>query len=876
MAEETTAERLAERLVQALANASDESARRGMLSRRMAELDPASISSLLAFADDAVRKRAEMGQLFLYLLELPTLESELPEGLWRQTRELVLKDRPPLDDTLTRFGKLSPGERPFARAKISLLLEIQFLLIQEEQDQSSPILQATASTAALRVLKSVQPGSTKLEVETTGYPVSSRRVLAEILSELDFLEVGESMWEFRLNDSILPNLSSGGNMSSRRAAGATMSQAMANRLAENLVKRFGFIVRSIGMYPPGHPAIQPSVDSFMSLLDQLLTGSPMVTLTVMGGDLMVNETQIRKKSRAIETFVKDLNDRNVNSVSLHPGVGSDDVLRFASVFNKSPIYIREHGGIQKLLERREVDHITIDQFHYALVSEDGTVVGQASSPEETALEDVIFGELVERLERGDSLRDLPNEKVGEALKKVLQDAGSGVDRQRNLLAGFVAALDPSILEKGLLSRRDVQRDMAWSAVRRIIKARLRDLSSKDEDVRLEAVEKLMGFALIAVERNKDNTVMQLLEAVTEKLRGEDSPDCLFAAISATGTLLERLISRGKLASAEIPARILKTQDGAVSEEPDIASARRRALAEAGRRIDTPEVAEALLQRLLSHNEVIAREAEILAAVLPLKNLIAHLLDIFLEPDIKRRARAYRILKALGNRALPQLHGRLMRLPLRYETQRDPETLALVDDEWYVARNVMGILAELQSPSSEEVLVQLCSDPDERIRHRSLLALASVSQQKSLMLSLRMLNDRSVEVAKAALDIAVKEARFKTGLAGAIIEAYRSRPDMWAEFLDGIEWLLDSEEVREFLASRFEGEDALPFGDPELTAQAASMLGECGGEAELTALESYMARVSGGGMLKRKSVAKAVLKSVSEAATQIRQRLSGAP
>ena len=869
MAHDEKIERVGDQLIQALVSKSDSEARRALVGKRVGGLDLDVAIGLCEYADDGFRKRAELGLLFLALLDLPLLESQLPEGFWQDIRGDLLKKRPALVDSWNRFARIDASAHETVRAKISLLLEIQFLLLQELQESSSPAMESCGGDIALKVLQSPQPESMRLQVESTAYPLSGRKILAEILSELDFIEEGDNRWDFNLSQSIIEHLCSGANLSAHRA-GSAMSQAMVTRLSENLVKRFGFIIRSIGMYPAGHPAIQPSVDSFMNLLDQIMGDSPMVTLTLMGGDLMVNDMQVKKSSRAAQNFIKDMSERNLNSVSIHPGVGSDDVLRFASVFNKPPIYIKEHGGLAKLLERREIKRISIDQFHYALVSDDGTVMGLSTSPEETALEDIIFGELVERLERGDTLRDLPNEKVGEALKKVLQDASAGVDRQRNMLASFVAALDPTILERGLLARSDVQRDMAWSAVRRIIKARLRDLSSSDEDVRLEAIEKLMGFALIAIERNKDNTVMQLLDAMTGKLADESSPDCLFAAISAAGTLLERLIARGKLASAELPAQILKQQDTAESSDPDVASARRRALAEARRRIDTPEVADALLQRLMSQNEVVAREAETISSVLPLTNLIIHLTEVFLEPDIKRRARAYRVLKALGERSLPVLHGRLSRLSLRYETQRDPDTMQLIDDEWYIARNVIGIVGELESASSVLVLDQLCYDRDDRIRHRSLVALARVSEEKALDAALHLLEDRSLEVSKAALDMAVKEARFRPGVIPMLIDVYSQRPEMWPDFLNAMEWLLDVDEVLSFIASTFTHEGLLPFGDNELAIQAAGMLEDAGGEEELKILEGYLARVSG--LRKRRGIDRTVTAAVGGAIEAIRARV----
>ena len=871
MIDEEKLERLMSRMTGAIVNTSGLQSKLEIIAKRLGELEPNEVVCIMEKYFDGYMKNPDYGMVFLTLLEMSRERKEFPPGFKEDLRHEIITKRPTFNDVWNRFQKLNFTGRSIVKAKTSLLMEVQFLLHKELKDSAATGSTSPADELALHVLKSTDPISRILQVETTRYSSGVWLILEEILSELDFIESSSNLWRYTITESSINEMSEGENFIKHLTGSAKMTQVIITRLVGNLVKRLCFIIRSTGMYPSGHPAIQPAVDSFMSALNKLLSDSPMVTFTLVGSDLMINEVQIRKKTRALDLFIRDMSERNINSISFHPGIGQESVLHFAAVFNKPPVYIREHGGIERLLERREIRHITIDQFHYALISGDGTIIGKAESPEQTALEDAIFGEVVERLERGDTLRDLADEKVGMALKSVLLEAGSGVEKQRNMLASFVAALDPSILEKGLLSRRDIQRDMAWSAVRKIIKTRLKDLESEDDDIRLEALEKVMQFAQVAVERNKDNTLMQTLEGVTQIMAVEYNPDCIFASISAMGSLLERLISRGKLASAEIAAVSLKYQETAEEGDPDLISSRRRALAEARRRIDTPEVADALFIRLLSRNEVAAQEAENLVGKLPLTNLVSRLLEVFVEPDIHQRAKAYRVLRKLGEKILPILHGRLIRLTLRYETQRDEETGRLVSDDWFVVRNIIKILGDFSSTDSIDVLEDLCRDSDDRVRQIALLTLLVISRKHALNASLRMINDKSAEVSRVALDIAAKEASDDPLIIDQLIAVFEQRPAMWGELLHAFEGISYSKAVKQFIAGVFKSGELLPFGSLELAKRAVQILGRSTEEQYAQILEEYLDQVKKPGLIKKKKISRSLITEVKSAITRIRNK-----
>jgi HEAT repeat protein len=833
-------------------------------------------SALLLRIDTESTGSSEVAALFVALVDIRSMSSKLqasipPADLRRQ----VVRDDPRLAEAWSRFENIPEAAAGVAIAKVSLLMEVIFLLNRELRDANLDLEKLTGADVALRVLSDSRPAGTDLIVEAGAYTPTSAGLLTEVLEELDFIQKERGIWVFRLDESSIPRLASGKNLLAYRSASSRLSPLALARSAENLVKRLGFIVRSTGMYPAGHPAIAPSVEGFLEILNQFFAGGPVVTLSGMGGDLMVNDLQVRKKGGSVEGFLRSMGERGVSSISFSAGIDAEMVLRFAGVFNRSPAYIKEHGGLGSLLERREIQGISVDQYRYALVSKDGKVMGGQGAPvEDTTLENIIFAELIDRLERGDTLRDLPDEQLGMAFKRVLQDSSVGAERQRALLSDFVATLDPGILEKGLLTRRDIQKEIAWSALRKIIRIRLEELENTDEDVRLEAMDRLLDLVVTGIERGKDNTVVQILENVSQRLLIETSPDALYTGIVLLGVALENLISRGRLSTAESAAEALERARTLDVGLPELVSARRRAFAEAIRRIDTPDVGEKLVDSLLSYNEVVARQAEALAVRIVLRNMTSRLLEVFNESDRHQRARAYRIVRRIGPKVLPVLVARLKRLQHSYETPRDPETGNLTNEDWYVSRNVIQIMGELRLGDTTDTITQLIQDPDERIREASLRALFSIDPNRAVENARTLISDSSPMVAGVAVDVIGSGSTDADATVRQLIGTFRGRPGLRLQVIRVLRRFAGVPMLSAFIREGFSSPDSIPFGDVEIATEALEILHQKPSKEDATVLRAWLEGRSVRKLLHRKGPDKQLRLNIEAALAWMESRQGG--
>ncbi len=872
MREERKTDRMTSRLISIVAAAEERDQRQEALAGFITAHSPDEIASAMAGVSEAACRRADAGLAFLSLLDIGALRQRTPEWDWQGLDRALEETDPGLADALSRVSGLGRDAIRTVTAKAALLIEIGYILGEEILHGSSEENLEEGAALLGRVLGGGSPTGTRLKVRLSQYPVGCRKSLREILSELDFIEQGDGSWQYTLSQKVLDNLAEGSSLASHRES-TEVSMALASRNAESLVRRLELLTRTMQMFPSGHPSIRPTITSFLGILSKFLTARGQVTLTVEGDTVMVNDVRIRRKTKPVEEFVRTLIDRQINSMTFGEGVTMNDVRSFAEVFNKPPAYISSHGGFAKLLESRGLETVTVNRFHYELISGEEDEAGErdALDRQETALEDAIFSELIGRLERGESLESMSSSNIGEALKTVLDAADESRSGRRGMLARFIAALDPTLLEKGLLASEHVQRGMAWSAVRKIIEKHLEELGSTDPDVRHEAAESLQDMARMAVERGKDNTVLQIIDDLAASIERETDPDVLYRLVSLTGAILRVLMAHGMISIAVRCARIITRLGSRSFDSELLESARKRAVDEAMGILDSVDAAESLVQKITSDDRRTSRLARQLISMVPPSNLVSQLIEVFREDSRQLRARAYQMLRLMGSKALPALHGRLEDMMSAGSTIRDNETGRLVDWEWFAARNVIQVLRDIGSRSSIAVIRKLSSDPDFRIRKECLMAVSRMAPRTAEEMAAAMLRDLHMEVARIALHLLAKGAGAREELVGQIIKGFGRSPELDGEVVRTLSGIAGIESARRFLAKSLTGyQSGVPYLNRDAAFRALSALERHGEVSELHTLQPWYRKVSGG-LFRRAKVDRKVLAACEDAMAAIRDR-----
>ena len=871
MASTSTGERMASRMSSSVLAAGEPDDRSRALTSVLTATTPEEAAEAVTSIVNRACTRPDSALVFLILLDWNRLRDIDRAWDWDILRDEMDRLEPAMAAVWTRIQRFSGDAVIPIIAKTALLIEIDYILREEVLHGVSSDMQDTGADIALRVLESGSAEGRRLQIELSSYPVTCRKALKEILSELDFIEGSPGSWQFSFTDKMLESTASGKGLDAHRGS-TGVSAALASRSAESLVKRLELLTRTMQMFPAGHPSIKPTVTSFLGILKKFLTASGQVSLSIVGETVMVNDVTIRRKSKATEEFVRSLIDRKINSISFTEGTSVRDMMTFSEIFNRPPGYIVTHGGIGRLLESRGLETISVNRFHYELISGDDEVRhhGKGLDRQETALEDAIFSELLGRLEKGESIDSMSTERVGEALKTLLSSEGD-LTHQRGTLARFIAALDPTLLEKGLLASEHVQRGMAWSAVRKIIVRHMDNLFSDDADVRHDAADSLQDLTRMAVERGKDNTVLQVIEKLAESVIAETDPDVLFRMVTMTGAVLRTLMAHGMLTTAVSCAKIISGLEDKNYEDPPLQEARTRAIEEVTGMLDSLDAAESLVQKILSEDKRTSRLARQLVGMVPPSNLVYQLIEIFREDNRQLRSRAYQMLRIMSATALPALYARLEDIQAAGDTVRDGKSGRLIDGEWYCARNVIQILRDIRTDSSKDILIELCTDSDPRIRKESLLALSRISKQSAWDLAKTMLNDNSDEVALIALRILGKGASSSPSLTGWITRAFDRNPRLATDIVAILATLADQEGIPLILARNLAMvSEGMPFNDRDTTLTVVEAIAHRGGAEERLILSEWL-KTCGSGPFRRSKVDRRVISAAKKAVASITSR-----
>jgi hypothetical protein len=224
--------------------------------------------------------------------------------------------------------------------------------------------------------------------------------------------------------------------------------------------------------------------------------------------------------------------------------------------------------------------------------------------------------------------------------------------------------------------------------------------------------------------------------------------------------------------------------------------------------------------------------------------------MFLEPDRSQRARAFALLKANGLSILPVLHARLLRLEIQTETPRDPESGRLLEEDWYVIRNIIAILGELKHNSSTDILVLATADPDDRIRATSIRSLYLISREHSFLLAQKMLRDSSLHVLRVCLEILASCQNPDEAILPRLFSIFDSSGENQHTIMRIFQRLATSPGVRRFIRTEFKAVKGVPYGDVALATDALVCFLRSGETDDIAVLRAFHETRSGKGVFRK--------------------------
>jgi hypothetical protein len=195
------------------------------------------------------------------------------------------------------------------------------------------------------------------------------------------------------------------------------------RLLSEAVIELNILRRSVGLYPPDHPALKDSINRALDLLNKLFELRSSITLGVAKNVLVIDEYTLDRKNPVFKEFALSLHNRGIAAVTFNSGLDAEELVSLHELITMrdGPV----GSALLEIAEKKGLSHIKLNPVDLSIF---GFVEGQLKpgAPEGKIWEDYIHGLLEGRLadrDAEDLVISIPPEQVASIVNsEMLEDS----------------------------------------------------------------------------------------------------------------------------------------------------------------------------------------------------------------------------------------------------------------------------------------------------------------------------------------------------------------------------------------------------------------------------------------------------------------------
>jgi hypothetical protein len=525
-----------------------------------------------------------------------------------------------------------------------------------------------------------------------------------------------------------------------------------------LLLELSVALHKFGMYPSGHPALEPVVGALVRRATRVLAGRDRVVLGVANRQLVVDGEPTDAAQPALRRLAEDLHRHQVGAIVLLPGLDDGEMEAALQALSRDPV---QHGALcgRQAPDRPTWPHLQLSPLSFdglALSGEEGTgpsdteergpaslwvalarlaTAGGTESSGDVAEDPLLVAHAIEA-RRG---RDGYDQSVLKGLVRIARELRTGTGPEvaalRRRTSRLVRDLSPDTLRQilggcGSITERDAflhdaVHGMAVESVLDIVTAAAKDSGETISQGLLRMLSKLAAHAELGSESIRGLADAALRDQVGALLKewqlADPNPD-------AYRTLLQRLAetdttdsSAGESApTSQDPVRLvhmsLETGSGGpmVERAIDEAVAKGHAVELLHALSSSPDPASASAKSLLEH----------LLRPTTLRVILDHdgtgndeldLLQPFMSTDHYRT-----MLDTLATTESRTLRRRLLDRLAQAHADLGPLIMAGLDDSrWFVQRNMLVLLERIGRVPDGFAIARWTAHPDMRVRHQAI-------------------------------------------------------------------------------------------------------------------------------------------------------------
>ena len=219
------------------------------------------------------------------------------------------------------------------------------------------------------------------------------------------------------------------------------------------INQLQLAIKSAGVYPEDHPITTEIINhSYESLAGHLNTQSVM-TLSVLGNKLLVDDLPLESPNNLAASFALDLEARAIDSISFYRGLSRKDYLVFIKAMTSKPLSRGKQGDVAAILKNSGISAIRLNEITYRKVSGDAVdtptqpfqpirerKVHDISRNESFRDDGIMVNAYVEDLFSGGKNREI--ETLVEGISTKMEDKSGGIRKRiAERLEDVTSALD---------------------------------------------------------------------------------------------------------------------------------------------------------------------------------------------------------------------------------------------------------------------------------------------------------------------------------------------------------------------------------------------------------------------------------------------------
>ena len=221
------------------------------------------------------------------------------------------------------------------------------------------------------------------------------------------------------------------------------------------IKGIHYALKSIASYPEDHPISREIISKSYEDLVNLLNEQTMVTISVNGDKLLVDDVPVDSKGTFSTKFAMDLDQRRIDSITFYRGLSQKDFMIFLNAMARRPNALSQEGGVASILQQQGVSTIKLNGVKYGKITEESRQL------EDSHIMDYLSG-------KGDTLGDyghnlvhiLENDprRISDLIMNVAQGSDITVDPYNQASRAMVAVETMNRVATELLARQGVKWD----------------------------------------------------------------------------------------------------------------------------------------------------------------------------------------------------------------------------------------------------------------------------------------------------------------------------------------------------------------------------------------------------------------------------------